>query len=324
MKRFFGILIQSLVVGSLLGCSPPATEASTPTVMPTPCIGRTITLGDISDDPDEVIRNTQLLANYLAKQLAPFGIVCGRVVVPDTVDKMIAAIESGEVDIYFDSIYPGTLVNDATGAQPILIRWRNCDPEYYTVILTTKNSGINTVEDLPGHMIAMDRPDSTSGFVLPSIYLLDHGLNLVVKAAYDEPVAEHEVGIHFTYDDTNTRTLLSAGKVSAGATDDFNYDEWEKEEPGKFVLLATTDPALRQVVLVRTSLASDLQAAIKDELLKAHLDPDGIVAMQEAARTCKFVDNPRAIEAAFAQMHEMHTRIREIPGWSEAFKEGKP
>ena len=322
MKRFFAILTLSIVVISLLGCNLPRAETPVPTEAEEPCLGPALTIGDISDDPDEVISSMLPFANYLAEHLAAFGYACGKVIVPDTVDEIVELINNEEVDIYLDSMYPATLVSNATGARPILRRWRNCDPDYYSVIFTTTDSGITAVEDLPGHMIAMDRSYSTSGFVLPAVYLLDHGLNLVVKDSYDEPVAEDEVGIYFSLDDKNTLNLVLEGKASAGATDDYFFGKWEQEAPGKLVNLAQTVSMPRQAVLVRPGLGGDLQDAIKDELANAHLNPVGRSILDQAAQTCRFDDTPDGIEAAFEQMRAMHTKIEEIPGWQDAFNEG--
>ncbi len=53
MKKSLGILIGSIVMGSLFGCvisqaTPPAT---TEAVMPAACVEHAITLGQIADDP---------------------------------------------------------------------------------------------------------------------------------------------------------------------------------------------------------------------------------------------------------------------------------
>lgn len=322
MKKLFGTLMLSIVLVGLLGCNLPLTPTPVPTEAQEPCVGPAITIGDISDDPDEVITSMLPFANYLAGHLAAFGYVCGRVIVPDTVDEMIELIRNEEVDIYLDSMYPATLVSNATGARPILRRWRNCDPDYYSVIFTTTDSGITAVEDLPGHMIAMDRSYSTSGFALPAVYLLDRGLNLVVKDSYDEPVAANEVGIYFSLDDKNTLNLVLEGKASAGATDDYFFGKWEQEAPGTLVKLAETQSMPRQAVLVRPGLGRDLQDAIKEELANAHLTPVGRSILDQAAQTCKFDDTPNGIEAAFEQMQVMHSKIEEIPGWQDAFNEG--
>ena len=323
MKRLFGFLILCLVVGSLLGCEPPPSpELPVPTNVPPACTGPAITLGEISENPNEVITSMLPLTDYLAEGLADFGIVCGKVKVVLTIDDMIQAINNGEVDIYMDSMYPAALVSNATGAQPILRRQRNCDPDYYSVLFTTPNSGITSVEGLPGHMIAMDRSYSTSGFALPAAYLLDRGLNLVVKKSWNEPVAADEVGIFFSRDDKNTLNLILEGKASAGATDDYYFGKWEEESPGALVKLAQTASVPRQVVLIRSGLESNLRETIKKELSEAHLNPNGVSVMKQAADTCTFDEPPDGIEAVIGQMKAIFEKIKNIPGRQEAYEQG--
>jgi phosphonate transport system substrate-binding protein len=321
MKRFFGILIQSLVVGSLLGCSLQPTETPVATEPPTPCVGLAITLGDVEDQPTEVISGIQPFANYLAARLAPYGIACGRVRVVDTVDEMVELIKKGEMDIYFDSMYPAYLVSEATGAQPILRQWRNCDPEYHSVIVARADSGIKSIDDLLGHMVAMDNPYSTSGFVLPSSYLIDHGFSLVVKESYSATVAQGEIGIVFSSSDSNSYAWIHTHRVDAAVTDDYTYSNiWETTAPGEVILLAETVPMPRRAVIVRADLPDNLQQAIKDELLQAKSNPEAKAAMDNFVDTCEFDDTPQGIEAAFAQMREMDQKIQAIPGLAEALK----
>ena len=323
MKRSIVFLILSLVAVSLLGCEPPPSpELPVPTNVPPACTGPAITLGEISENPNEVITSMLPLTDYLAEGLADFGIVCGKVKVVLTIDDMIQAINNGEVDIYMDSMYPAALVSNATGAQPILRRWRNCDPEYYSVLFTTPDSGITSVEDLPGHMMAMDRSYSTSGFALPAAYLLDRGMNLVIKESWNEPVASDEVGIYFSLDDKNTMNLVHEEKASAGVTDDYYFGKWEEESPGTRIKLAETAPVLRQVVLVRSSLESDLREAIKKELSDAHLNPDAASVLEQAENSCKFDEPPDGIEAVIGQMQAIYEKIKDIPGWKEAYEQG--
>ncbi|HLO18120.1 MAG TPA: phosphate/phosphite/phosphonate ABC transporter substrate-binding protein, partial [Anaerolineales bacterium] len=279
MKRFILILAQIVVLASLSACSPQVPATQTPTAITTPCVEPAITLGEIGDQPTQIIPDVQKLANYLAQKLAGFGIECGQVKVTSTVKDMIELINKGEVDVYLDSMFPAALASDATGAEPILRQWRNCDPEYYSVIFTLANSGIGSIDNLPGHVIGVDRPDSTSGFAMPASYLIDRGLRMEVKANWNEPVDANEVGVWFTGADDNTWRNVASGNVIAGATDDFHYAQWEKAEPGKFVVLAKTGSEPRRVVLVRAGLDSALKAAIKNVLLKADQDPNALAVL---------------------------------------------
>lgn len=322
MKWIWGFLVLGLMMGGLSGCAPPSGD-ELPAVQPSgSCAGKTITIGEVSEDPNVVITTDLPLANYLAKNLGELGYQCGRVKVVDTIPKMVTKLQSGEVDIYMDSVFPATLIWEATGAQPVLRRWRNCDPDYSAIVFTTRGSGITAVQDLPGRMIAMDRSYSTSGFVMPSAYLLNHGLNLVVKDAWNEPVASNEVGVFFSLDDKNTLNLLNEGKVSAAATDDYNFSRWEAEKPGEYVKLAEMESLPRQAVLVRADLPAEVQQQITRILLQADLDPEGKTAMQQAADTCKFDQPPDGIDAVFVQMLEMYEKIKTIPGWQNAYDQG--
>ncbi len=329
MKKVRGILVLSVCVGLLVGCGlttgqpTPEVKTSTSAAQGTPCSGPAITIGDISDNPDEVIHDALPLANYLAEHLASFGIACGNAIVPDTSDKLIALIKDQKVDIYMDSMYPAYLVSEATGAQPILRRWRNCYPVYYSVIFTTTGSGIKSIEDLAGRMVAMDRSYSTSGFALPAVYLMDHGLSLAVKEKFTDPVAANEVGIFFSLDDINTLNLVLEGKVAAAATDDYYFGQWDKEAPGKLAKLAETESMPRQAVLVRAGLGRELQNKIKDLLATCHLDPVCYAIIEGDAQTCMFDDTPEGIKTAFEKMRAMHEQIKNIPGWQDAFAEGR-
>src|SRR5215204_3258131 len=63
----------------LTACSEGQIAVSTDIPSPEPVETRAIVLGDISDDPAEVIDGTQPLADYLASQLTDYGITEGQV-----------------------------------------------------------------------------------------------------------------------------------------------------------------------------------------------------------------------------------------------------
>ena len=145
--------------------------------------GLSIVLGDISDDPGEVIEGTQPLAR---DGRGPLHLA--------DADEMARLLIDGEVDLYFDSVYPATLISDATDAQPILRRWRFGVEEYFTVIFASKVSGIESLTDLQGQMVAFDNPFSTSGFLLPAVTLVEEGYSLAGKPTYDEQISSQEIG----------------------------------------------------------------------------------------------------------------------------------
>jgi phosphonate transport system substrate-binding protein len=264
-----------------------------------------IVLGDISDDPGEVIEGSQPLADYLAAGLTEFGITVGEVRIATDVDEMTQLLEDGEVDLYFDSVYPVTQISDAIGAQPILRRWRYGVEEYFTVIFTSEDSGIDSLTDLNGHMMAFDNPFSTSGFLLPAVTLVEEGFTLIGKTGYDEQVSEQEIGFVFSYDDENTLQWVLSGFVAAGATDDYHfYVAFPEEVTEKLIVLAETDSVPRQVVLARPGINPDLLQAIINRLVGANEDPAAQAAL-EAFQTTQFDVFPEGIEAAQGRMRDM-------------------
>jgi phosphonate transport system substrate-binding protein len=321
-KLFSGVHFRVLVltfvfVLALTGCALPATETpqvATEPPAPPAAGGQVIVLGDISDDPGEVIEGTQPLADYMAAQLGDFGITTGQVRVTENADAMAQLLDDGEVDLYFDSVFPATMISDASGAQPFLRRWRFGVEEYYTVIFASVESGITSVEDLPGHMIALDNPFSTSGYLLPAVSLIERDLRLVGKQSYDDPVADGEVGFVFSYDDENTLQWVLSGLVAAGATDDYNYYEaFPPEVTEKLVVLAKTESVPRQVVVARPGMDAELLEAIKQILITAHESEEGRVALESFSQTSRFDEFPEGIEAAQDRMREMMEIVQNLP-----------
>ncbi len=306
------VLLNALIF-LLVACSGlKAAPAPVSTEVPVFVEGRAIVLGDISDDPAEVIDGTQPLANYLAERLKEYGITSGQVRVVSTISEMTRLLANGEVDLYFDSTYPATLISDETGAQIILRRWRFGVEEYHSVIFASTDSGITSLEGLPGHMIAMDAPYSTSGFMLPAVAMLESGLNLVGKRGYGDAVAADEVGFVFSYDDENTLQWVLNGLVSAGVTDDYNFDvAFPAEVTQKLVVLTRTESTPRQVVLARKGLEPELLEAIKQVLIGIDEDEAGLPAL-DAFQTSRFDEFPEGIDQATSRMREMMEIVQDI------------
>ena len=318
MNRLLKYTAVVLLLGAALtflgGCASPGAPlpTSTPeaaTVTP----ARAVVLGDISDDPGEVIEGTQPMADYLADQLAPHGITHGEVRVASTAEEMTRLLVNGEVDLYFDSVYPATLISDASGAQPILRRWRFGVEEYFTVIFARADSGIETLDDLNGHLIALDNPYSTSGFFLPAVHLVENGLTLQGKASYNEPAGADEVGFVFSYDDENTLQWVLSDLVSAGATDDYNfYTAFPQDATENLVVLVETDPVPRQVVVARPGMDPALLEAVIQVLTTAHETEAGRASM-EPFQTTRFDVFPETLEEAANRMRAMMETVQGIP-----------
>jgi len=184
--------------------------------------------------------------------------------------------------------------------------------EYQSVIFASAAIGITSIDELRGQMIAMDAPYSTSGFLLPSVHLLENGLTLVGKENYSDPVADDEIGFVFSYDDSNTLQWVLSGLTNAGVTDDYNFDvAFPDDAKAQLVELARTEYTPRQVVVIRSGLDDELVQAIINVLTTMHETEAGAAAL-EPFQTSKFDEFPQGIEAATARMREMMELVSNI------------
>ena len=145
--------------------------------------GRPLIFGRVHDDPVRSIRDRQEFVDYIAKKLAPFGISSGRILVVEKMQMLSQALKEGKADLFHDSIVPVLVLSKWAGAVPILRQWKYSEADYEGVIVVQKNSGINSLTDLKGKVIAFEEPHSTSASILPRMLLEEKKLKLVhVKA----------------------------------------------------------------------------------------------------------------------------------------------
>ncbi|MBC8505382.1 MAG: phosphate/phosphite/phosphonate ABC transporter substrate-binding protein [Anaerolineales bacterium] len=268
-----------------------------------------IVLADVSDEPAKKIARFQPLADYLAANLGEYGIGVGEVKIAADMDSMIAMLSNGEVDLYFDSSYPSLIISEASGAVPILRRWKGGAGEYHSVIFARADSGLTSLDDLPGKMLAMEDDGSTSGYMLPMAHFTSAGLTLAEKDSENSAVAADEVGYVFSGDDDNTLQWVIIGKVDAGVTDNLNFEELTENSDVELVILAETEALPRGLALVRPGMDPELQAAITALLAGLHEMEEGPEIL-ETFKSTKFDEFPEGAEAALDRMRELYQLVQ--------------
>lgn len=294
-KKLTGYCIAFLLL--LSACT--GAETPEPTLEPTDAPAGVIVVSDIDpDDPVGKIEDFLPLADYLAANLSEFGIGTGDVLVAVDTTTMAEWMQSGEVHLYYDSLFPALQVSDASGAVPVLRRWRDGSPTYHSVFFTRADSGISSIDDLKGHVVAYDDNASTSGYLLPTAYLIENGFTVQETTGLDASVDENAIGYFFTGDDDNTIEFVLSEQAVAGVVDNLTYlEDIPEETRNQLVILAETDAVPRQVVLVSPTVPDDLRGALID-LMVGLTESDEGLELLDSLKTDQFDEFPDGAEAA--------------------------
>ncbi len=294
-----------LMLALLVGCN---SEPERPSTADTQTIeqGRILVLGDISDEAAETILGTQPTANYIAARLGEFGITGATVKIAPDLETMTQWMADGVVDIYFDSPYPALVISQKTGAVPILRRLKYGVAEYHSLFFTRADSGVTSMADLQGKLLALEEPFSTSGFMLPYTYLIEQGFTPVEKASLESVVMPDEVGYVFSTADNTTIQWVVSGRAPVGVVDNISYELFiPAETRAELTVLAETEDVPRQMVLLRAGMDEAIQEAIKQILLEMDETPEG-EAVLETFLTTEFTEFPESAETALNRMRVLY------------------
>ena len=254
------------------------------------CAG-SFNLGSVSTSPVEETRKFSPFASYLAQQLRSEGIDQGKVVVAVSIPAMSSLLQTRQVDLYIDSLFPSFAVSRLSGSKLLLRRWKMGHSEYRSVMFTRIDSGIARLEDLKGRMIAFEEPFSSSGYFFPKVDLLKLKLRLVPETQRADPVKADDVGYIFTHGDTNTIFLVLNGGAAAGAVDDEKYLRFAKNLDS-FRIVHQTVSFPRHIVSYRADLPAKLVTRLKEVLLNMQQSEEGGKVLREFENTTKFDEIP--------------------------------
>jgi phosphonate transport system substrate-binding protein len=208
------------------------------------------------------------LANYLAARL-------NRPVELRTVDSwegLAKSLANGETDLALMGPWGYVLANHQAGTQAIATILYDGKPEYFAIMITHPDSGIDKPADLKGRSFAFGDKGSTSGYLIPLHYLMTQGIT-----------PENYFGkvVHTSHQAIETQ--VTQGVLDAGA--DYNRNRTAMIEQGlikpeRSKIIWTSAPLPNDAFAVSKALAGDaalirqLQGALSDvgEALKTRPD----------------------------------------------------
>jgi phosphonate transport system substrate-binding protein len=280
---YFGFLVVTLIL-SLAGPASVSAQARESGEV------KTLSLGLVSETHrQEIQKHFQDFVRYVTRKLSSGSAIEGRVVIASTPFELAKLLEQRKIDFYMESAYPTYVINFVHGAGKLLLRrWKGGLADYYSVIFTRSDSGIKRVEDLKGKTIVFEDAGSTSGYLMPKLFLQKRGLKLTEKGRFSPDSVMTEVGYVFARSQEKLVDAVLTKQAAAGAfsNDDFSaLDEKKKVDIG---VLAQTERLPRHLLSVRSDLAPAFAARLEALLLAMHEDAEGQRILQKTDGTTKF------------------------------------
>jgi phosphonate transport system substrate-binding protein len=219
---------------------------------------------------------------------------------------MMKLLDERRVDFYMESPYGTYLINRLGAAKLLLRRWKGGLAEYRSVIFTSKESGVQRLEDLRGKILAFEDPGSTSGYFLPKLFLFKKGFSVVEKSGLDGNVSNNEIGYIFANTDTNMLNLVLKKKVAAGAFSNDDHANLNDAVKASMSILGESESVPRHLVSVRKDLPEPVAKRLKEVLLDMHKDAEGQKILAQTDNTTKFDPLPGGEEAVRRKLVELY------------------
>jgi len=251
---------------------------------------KTLTLGMVSETHrKEIEEHFRDFVRYVARKLSSGREIEAKVVTAATPVEFANLLKHREIDFYMESAYPTYVINSVHGAGKLLLRrWKSGMAEYYSVIFTRRNSGIKHLEDLKGKSIVFEDPGSSSGYLMPKLFLQRRGLKLTENVRFDPNSAATDVGYIFAGSQDRLVEAVLTQQAAAGAFSNDDFSALDDKKKSEIAQLAQTDRLPRHLVSVRSDLAPALVASLEKILLSMDDDVEGRKILQKTDGTTKF------------------------------------
>jgi phosphonate transport system substrate-binding protein len=266
-----------------------------------------LTLGVVFQGPRQPLEeHFRPLVDYVAGKLSSTGETKGMVIVAPTPGQMMKLLDEKRVDFYMESPYSTYLINRLGAARLLLRRWKGGLGEYRSLIFTSKESKVKRLDDLRGKIIAFEDPGSTSGYLLPKLFLLKKGFSVTEKPDLGSKVSSREIGYIFGNTSKDMVNLVLQEKVAAGAFSTDDHAGLEHKSKTLISILSETESVPRHLVSVRKDLPEPVVKHLKEILLSMDQNEEGQKILRQTDGTTKFDLLPGGEEMVRRKLVELY------------------
>lgn len=272
-----------------------------------------LVLGRISDDPKAHYEQLKPLLDYLVPRMADVGIRRGRILMAHDLQQMASYLRRGSVDVISETAGNSSVLEGRGVAHAFVIAEREGDVRYHSLFFVRNDSPIQTLQDLRGHTVAFQSPNSTSAYYLPAAQLLGMGAALEpLLSPMDKPVPGR-IGYLFARTELNVATWVHKGLVDAGVLSNQDWVD-PRRVPPAFVrdmrIIGRSEDVPRAVMLARAGLDPRVEARLRELLLAAADDPAAADALRKFMGTSRFVAIEPRDRAALSRLGQGVQRVR--------------
>ncbi|WP_323767552.1 phosphonate ABC transporter substrate-binding protein [Marinovum sp.] len=213
------------------------------------------------ENAQDRMNSYQCLADYTTEALG----VETRLFAPADYNGVIQGLLGGTIDMAWlgASAYAATFLQDPEAVEPVLIKV-NVDGSigYHSIGFARKDVGITSLDDMEGKVFGFGDPNSTSGYLIPSIEIPQYKDAITMESgAYFEEVK-------FTGGHEQTIVAVNNGDIDAGVTWADGQGHWED---------GYNSGALRKAV---DAGIVDMNEMV--EIWKSNVIPEGPIVLRKA------------------------------------------
>ena len=172
------------------------------------------------ENAQDRMNSYQCLADYTKEALG----VDVKLFAPADYNGVIQGLLGGTIDMAWlgASSYAATYLQDPEAVEPVLIKV-NVDGSigYHSIGFARKDSGITSLDDMQGKVFGFGDPNSTSGYLIPSIEIPQYKDGITMESG------EYFGEVKFTGGHEQTIVAVSNGDIDGGVTWADGQGNWE-------------------------------------------------------------------------------------------------
>lgn len=185
-----------------------------------------------------------------------------------TYTQMNTLIKENKVDVAYVCNSSFTKLEKEKTGKLLVIPIVNGSDQYYSYIIAKKSSHYTSLLDFKGSIFAFTDPDSNSGAIAPSYYILDHKFSL--KTFFKSFI--------YTYEHGESIKAVIDGFVDGASVDSIVYSRFTEKYPDeikKLKIIQILGPFTNSPIVARSGLSEKNFNALQHSFNTMHLDTYG-------------------------------------------------